>query len=35
MWETEEWYKFLLDNGLHEYANAMNTKKAANTGLDI
>ena len=35
MWDTDEWYKFLLDNGLHEYANAMNTKKAVNAGLDI
>lgn len=26
MWETEEWYKYLLDNGLHEYASEIEDK---------
>lgn len=26
MWESEEWYKYLLDSGLHEYANEMEGK---------
>lgn len=25
MWETQEWYKYLVDNGLHEYAAQIET----------
>lgn len=37
MWESEEWYKYLVDNGLHEYAAQIETAVYGSIGgaLDI